>query len=172
MGAPGTAPLADSADLADSTASALASPATSVPAGRRWGADPVLAHAAHWRELLAGLGRVIGPRGTRALVQHSLALCLEQGPEVGTEVGTVLRLLTQSHPSDEVLAWWLAVVDGEARTFLPVLRGKALQLLGPECCDSLSGLAGWPLSCRALAPRGVPGLPWPTVAAVHAQARP
>jgi len=122
-------------------------------AGPRWGADPVLVSATHWRELLAGLGLVIGPRGTRALVLRSLALCLEQGAEVGTEVSTVMRLLTQSQPSDEVLAWWLAAVDGETRTLQPVLRGVALQLLGPQCCQSLMGLVEWP--------RPRPGAVWP-----------
>ena len=118
-------------------------------AGPRLSTDPVLASATHWRELLAGLGLVIGPRGTRALVQRSLALCLEQGAEVGTEVSTVMRLLTQSQPSDEVLAWWLAAVDGETQTLQSVLRGVALQLLGPQCCHSLMGLAEWPLTRRA-----------------------
>lgn len=118
-------------------------------AGPRLSTDPVLASATHWRELLTGLGLVIGPRGTRALVQRSLALCLEQGTEVGTEVSSVMRLLTQSQPSDEVLAWWLAAVDGETRALRPVLRGVAWQLLGPQCCESLMGLAEWPLPWRA-----------------------
>lgn len=130
-------------------------------AGPRWGADPVLVSATHWRELLAGLGLVIGPRGTRALVLRSLALCLEQGVEVGTEVSTVMRLLTQSQPSDEVLAWWLAAVDGETRALQPVLRGVAWQLLGPQCCESLMGLAEWPLPWRASM---LPGRAWSPVA--------
>ena len=121
------------------------------------GDDPVLASAAYWRELLASLRLVIGPRGARALVLRSLALCLEQGVEVGTEVGTVMRLLTQLQPSDEVLAWWLAAVDGETWTLRPVLRGVALQLLGPQCCESLMGLAAWPLTHRAPV---LSGLPW------------
>lgn len=129
-------------------------------AGPRLGADPVLASATHWRELLAGLGLVIGPRGTRALVQRSLALCLEQGAEVGTEVSTVMRLLTQSQPSDEVLAWWLAAVDGETRTLQQVLRGVALQLLGPQCCQSLMGLVEWPRPRHAPVLSGLPGQPW------------
>lgn len=133
------------------TGMALAGPVIQIPAGRRLGADPVLARAAHWRELLAGLALVIGPRGTRALVQHSLALCREQG----AELDTVMRLLTQSQPSDEVLAWWLAAVDGETRALQPVLRDVALQLLGPQCCEALTGLAGLAPPNQALA---LPGM--------------
>jgi len=154
MGATGRAPVAS-----------VALP----PAGKRLGVDPVLACANHWLELLVDLNGVIGRGGTRALVQHSLALCLNQGVEVGTEVGTVMRLLTQSQPSDEVLAWWLAAVDGETRNLQPVLRGVALQLLGPLCCASLVGLAEWPLLRRASM---LPGRVWSPVADAPGGMRP
>ena len=147
------------------TGMALAGPVIPTPAGQRLGADPVRASAAHWRELLAGLALVIGPRGTRALVQHSLALCREQG----AEVGTVMRLLTQSQPSDEVLAWWLAAVDGETRVLQPVLRDRALQLLGPQCCEALTGLAE--LASPRQAPAG-PGMTWPPATGAPGGARP
>src|SRR5450830_1473403 len=143
MGATGRAPVAS-----------VALP----PAGKRLGVDPVLACANHWLELLVDLNGVIGRGGTRALVQHSLALCLNQGVEVGTEVGTVMRLLTQSQPSDEVLAWWLAAVDGETRTLQPVLRGAALV-----------GLAEWPLLRRASM---LPGRVWSPVADAPGGMRP
>jgi len=122
-------------------AQAALSPHTSI--------DPVVEQVAHWCGLLASLQTVIGSRGTRALVQHCLTLCLPTRPEALP----VLRLFQHAHPPDEVLAWWLAVVDGEAQVLRPVLQRVATQLLGPHC-----GLSWDPVAVQGLGPAAAAGV--------------